>query len=499
MGLEDDRQSVKTMHVGPDLHHNQTEMNTLVRNNQVSDVRSEYSGIRGGGRGNSKYGPAKPLGAATISAAPLNSAGQPIIRANTIHRALVGQNQLMKQKGKKRGVATRKSHVTNGTASVSLKTEIRATHAGGSTTYAGQTGAQDMSRIYSTSSQQPQRSHAVNSRGAGSSVSGTASNVSGSINSRQFAQVRLRADLSVQSQQKRSPNRYANTAGSAINPLRAGQQQTIQYNKNDESSLVTENRNRNLIGNSLNRPHVQPIDPVSVTLNANFANKARMQSVNASGSKVPSQQHISSQFKSISRGQNPLDSLQQEDANHGTLSPLKHEKNASLVRNRDNSQTSQRSFRIRKGYVRSISRGSNCSKLSNLTQDNDLKRPDTAKKTIEHPTDVEDADDHGVYDDPSDFDHINNSPDIKLRSIEVDEDITGRRHKTNAAAADSDGKSEADDNSGTGHRVTSSKKSSPSLASSEVLKLRLEKNKAVELIKNMKHSFLKFKQRQEEI
>ena len=312
--------------------------------------------------------------------------------------------------------------------------------------------------------------------------------------------MRLRADLSVQSQQKRSPNRYANVAGSAIHPLRAGQQQTIQYNKNEESSLVTENRNRNLIGNSLNRPHVQPIDPVSVTLNANFANKARMQSVTVSGSKVPGQQHISSQFKSISRGANPMDSLQQEDGNQAALSPVKQEKNASLVRNRDNSQTSQRSFRIRKGFVRSISRGSNCSKLSNLTQDNDLKPPDTAKKTIEHPTDVEDADEpDGAYDDPSDFDHINNSPDIKLRSIEVDEDITGRRHKINAAAVDSDGKSEADDNSGTGHRVTSNKKSGPSLAASEVLQLRLQKNKAVDLIKNMRHSFLKFKQRQEEV
>lgn len=203
------------------------------------------------------------------------------------------------------------------------------------------------------------------------------------------------------------------------------------------------------------------MDPVSVSLNANFANKARMQSVNASGSKGPSHQQISSEFKSISRGQNPLDSLQQDDMKSDPtgLSPLKQEKTASLVRNRDNSQTSQRSFRIRKGYVRSISRGSNCSKMSNLTQDNNLKRPDTAKKTIEHPTDVEDADDHGIYDDPSDFDHINNSPDIKLRSIEVDDDITGRRHKNNAAAVDSDGKSEADDNSGTGHRVTSNKKS----------------------------------------
>ena len=227
MGLEDDRQSVKTMHLGQELHHNQTEMNTLVRNNQVSDVRSEYSGIRGGGRGNSKYGASsKPLGAATISAAPLNSAGQPIMRANTIHRALVGQNQLLKQKGKKRGAVARKSHVTNGTASVSLKTEIRATHAGGSTSYPAPSGAQDVSRIYSTSSQQPQRSHAGNSRGAaGPSISATsASNVSGSVNSRQFAQVRLRADLSVNSQQKRSPNRYSANMGAGINPLRGAQQ-----------------------------------------------------------------------------------------------------------------------------------------------------------------------------------------------------------------------------------------------------------------------------------
>lgn len=81
-----------------------------------------------------------------------------------------------------------------------------------------------MTRIYARSSQQPLRSHAVNSRGdAASSISG--SNVSASINSKQFAQVRLRADLSAQSHQKRSPNRYASSAvhTSAINPVhRAG-------------------------------------------------------------------------------------------------------------------------------------------------------------------------------------------------------------------------------------------------------------------------------------
>jgi hypothetical protein len=127
--------------------------------------------------------------------------------------------------------------------------------------------------------------------------------------------------------------------------------------------------------------------------------------------------------------------------------------------------------------------------MSNLTQDNDLKQPDTAKKTIEHPTDVEDAADNGLYDDPSEFDHINQSPDIKLRSIEVDDDITGRRQRNNAAAADSDGKSEADDNSGTGHRVSSSKKSKSTATTSEVLRLRLEKNRAVELIRKMRDTF----------
>ena len=99
--------------------------------------------------------------------------------------------------------------------------------------------------------------------------------------------------------------------------------------------------------------------------------------------------------------------------------------------------------------------------MSNLTQDNNLKRPDTANKTIEHPTDVEDGDDLGIYDDPSEFDHINQSPDIKLRSIEVDNDLTGRRQKplgNQGAGVDSDGKSEADDNSGTGHHVSSTNK-----------------------------------------
>ena len=132
----------------------------------------------------------------------------------------------------------------------------------------------------------------MNSRGAdaaSSCVSGSV--VSGSINSRQFAQVKLRGDLSVQSHQKRSPNRYAAggvhaSAVDAIHRLGA-QQQTIQYNKNEESSLVTENRNRILIGNSLNRAQGKVADTMSVSLNTNLTNKARISSVVSSGAKIP--------------------------------------------------------------------------------------------------------------------------------------------------------------------------------------------------------------------
>ena len=52
---------------------------------------------------------------------------------------------------------------------------------------------------------------------------------------------------------------------------------------------------------------------------------------------------------------------------------------------------------------------------------------DAAQKTIEHPTDVEDAD-NGLQDDPSEFDHLNNSPDIKLKSIEIDDEFSARKN-----------------------------------------------------------------------
>jgi hypothetical protein len=68
--------------------------------------------------------------------------------------------------------------------------------------------------------------------------------------------------------------------------------------------------------------------------------------------------------------------------------------------------------------------------MSNLSHDavNHGRGPDDiAQKTIEQPTDVEDAD-NGLPDDPSEFDHLNNSPDIKLKSIEIDDGFSARQH-----------------------------------------------------------------------
>lgn len=74
--------------------------------------------------------------------------------------------------------------------------------------------------------------------------------------------------------------------------------------------------------------------------------------------------------------------------------------------------------------------------MSNLTHD-DMKnvedRRDLAQKTIEH-TDIESNNDRGPLDGgQSEFEHLNNSPDIKLRSIEIDDELTGRRLKKLAA------------------------------------------------------------------
>lgn len=69
-------------------------------------------------------------------------------------------------------------------------------------------------------------------------------------------------------------------------------------------------------------------------------------------------------------------------------------------RDRDGSN-SQRSFRIRKNNIRSISRASNSSKMSNRSHDHvKINNQDPNINTIEHPTDVEDA---NQMDDQSEF------------------------------------------------------------------------------------------------
>lgn len=124
------------------------------------------------------------------------------MRANTIHRALLGPNPqpLRAQgKGKRKHTNGRKNQ-----GNVSLKSEIRGTN------------VQDMSRLYA-SSNVPQRSHAINSRGvSGSQVSASnISGVAGSVTSKQFQQVRLRPDVSLKS--NKSPNRYNNSVTNASN------------------------------------------------------------------------------------------------------------------------------------------------------------------------------------------------------------------------------------------------------------------------------------------
>ena len=133
-----------------------------------------------------------------------------MMRANTIHRALMGPNpQSLKPKGKKMKSGTRKNH--HGVGTVSMKTDVRGVY-----------NQQDMRQVYASTSNQPQRSLAVNSRGQSniSNVSG----VQSSINSKQFQQVRLRQDLSVKS--NKSPNRYSVVSGAQ---RERHQQQTINY------------------------------------------------------------------------------------------------------------------------------------------------------------------------------------------------------------------------------------------------------------------------------
>jgi len=83
---------------------------------------------------------------------------------------------------------------------------------------------------------------------------------------------------------------------------------------------------------------------------------------------------------------------------------------------------------------------------------------DNAQKTIEHPTDVEDA--HDEFDGQSDdFEHINNSPDIKLKSIEIDDEFRAQRNNNG----------HLEDKSGTGHKASSKSSRVPSSQKSSLI------------------------------
>ena len=140
MGYEDDHASVKTV--------------------PENEVRSEYSGVRGGGRKSGQTLVARP----SMRNPGLGGGGQ-MPRANTIHRALVGQNQILKvhKAVKKPSVGGRRyqtnihQSIGSGAHSVSLKAGIR--DVGSSSVHTA-----DMRTIYATS-QQPQRSQASAHRG----------------------------------------------------------------------------------------------------------------------------------------------------------------------------------------------------------------------------------------------------------------------------------------------------------------------------------------------
>lgn len=58
------------------------------------------------------------------------------------------------------------------------------------------------------------------------------------------------------------------------------------------------------------------------------------------------------------------------------------------------------------------------------------QQQDKNQKTIEHPTDIEDANN---YESNTEFEHVGPSPDIKLKSIEVDEEFMNKgKHYDNS-------------------------------------------------------------------
>lgn len=87
-------------------------MNTIVKGYQQSDVRSEYSGARGGGR--KTYGQISAIKQPAVAQTITQPNGQNSLRPNTIHRALVGNNpQISKSKGKRKSAVGNRKNNSN--------------------------------------------------------------------------------------------------------------------------------------------------------------------------------------------------------------------------------------------------------------------------------------------------------------------------------------------------------------------------------------------------
>ena len=101
------------------------------------------------------------------------------------------------------------------------------------------------------------------------------------------------------------------------------------------------------------------------------------------------------------------------------------------------------------------------------------------------------------------FNNLNASPDIKLKSIEIDDNFSANRNKSNAKFEEAVG----DDNSGTGHKVSNTRNTSKTGKSSLILQnsygsetnsgtMKNQRDRALMVVNKMKTLFTKFKSEQ---
>lgn len=89
-----------------------------------------------------------------------------------------------------------------------------------------------------------------------------------------------------------------------------------------------------------------------------------------------------------------------------------------------------------------------------VNRDNQVQNAAPNIDTIEHPTDIEDA---NLDDNQSEFEphHMLESPDIRLKSIEIDNEINTQQRKKKQEQLRYHNDSFADDHSGTGNKPKS--------------------------------------------